>query len=270
MSGALATVRGLALFALTLALGCRALTRETLPDGAPAVPVDAEQKTATGLAHWRARPRTVAEVAAAWAELDAAARATPAGDPHRYERLTAAARCAIWLARHGGAAYDARTFGEAALVLTNTAVEDAPDRAEAYYLRAVAAGVVAQADEMQGMDAMQRIRDDARRAAELDPAFEGGGPHRVLGGLYLESPAPPVGVGSLRRALQHLRTGVELAPEHPGNLVFLARAERRNGADSARVGALLDRAERALATVDDDAERAYWAAELAAERAAGR
>ncbi|MDP9348796.1 MAG: tetratricopeptide repeat protein, partial [Gemmatimonadota bacterium] len=175
-------------------------------------------------------------------------------------RLWAAARYAVWLAGRpeaGGAAY-----ADSALVLANTAVEADSARVEGYYYRALATGFVARANPLTGRSAMRRIREDASRALALDSAFDAGGPHRALGALYLRAPGPPVGVGSLNRAVQHLEAAHRIAPEHPDNLLFLAEAYLDAGrAEEAR--RLLDRAAAIEAKDPGEEEwRRAWAREL--------
>lgn len=190
------------------------------------------------------------------------ARATLQGQPERLERLAAAASFAIWLARHGPDVAARGDYAEAALVLCNTAIHDAPQRVEGYYYRAVATGLYARENTLYGPDAMAQIRDDARRAIEIDPSFAGAGPHRVLGGLYLHAPGPPAGVGSLRRAVRELEAAVRIAPDHPGNLLFLCSAYLRADRLGEELTDLLERLPVSIARVGDEADRVLWSGQL--------
>ena len=196
-----------------------------------------------------------------------AARSTAIDDPARADRVRLAARYAVWIARHA-ASSDARAdaAGEG-ITLANTAVEAEPERVDGYYFRAVAVGCLARENSLYGADAMTQIRGDATRAVELDAAFESAGPHRVLGGLYLRAPGPPAGLGSVRRAVRELEKAVELAPDHPGNLLFLAEAYAASARTRDRVPPLLEQAEAALRSAGNDpaidpVELAEWQAHL--------
>lgn len=186
--------------------------------------------------------------------MAAAVRGTPSG-PARFERLVDATRYALEIGRGEGSRGE--TFVDSALTAANTLVAEDSSRVEGWYHRAVALGLVAGEDRLKGRDAMTDIRRDAGRAVEIDSSYRQAGPHRVLGALYLRAPGPPAGVGSLRRALRHLEAAVEIAPDHPENLLLLAEAyleDERSGA----ARELLDRAERLL----DEAEAGEETREL--------
>jgi len=169
-------------------------------------------------------PREPERVEEAFRRMSEAVRATEAGDSLRYAYAARGARFGVWLANHleGGRS---EVFADSALVLGNTALETKPDGVEALYWRALAAGLYARHHRLRaGRSAMDRIREDATAALRLDPTYEHGGPHRALGALYLRAPGPPAGVGSVQRAIHHLEQAVEIAPDHPDNLLLLAEA----------------------------------------------
>ena len=244
-------VRTALLLAMTLLpIACRQLPQGTIGGGAPLS--DPGALTTRAREAFTQRPRRVANVIRALEDMRGAAIATPPRADlfdARFDRLRDATHYAIWLARFGD---DARRYATAAFRLGNTLVEHAPDRGESYYLRAVAAGLLADADASFGLDAMAQIQADAKRAIEIAPAVERGGPHRVLGALYLHAPGPPAGPGSTRRAIKQLEKAVEIGPDHPGNLMFLARALARASSDrDPRVKELTTRARTAIEAVSD-------------------
>ena len=196
-----------------------------------------------------------------------AARATPRDHPERMARLAAATNFAIWLARHGVEASVRSVHAEAAILLSNTAIRDAPQRVEGYYYRAVATGLFARENTLYGPDAMGQIRDDARRAIQISPGFAAAGPHRVLGGLYLHAPGPPSGVGSLRRAVRELEAAVRIAPNHPGNLLFLSSAYLEIDRQGGELSALLERLPAAIENAGEEVDRVLWRSELSELRA---
>jgi hypothetical protein len=71
-----------------------------------------------------------------------------------------------------------------------------------------------------------RVRDDALVVIALDPRFETGGGHRVLGRLHAEAPSIPFVTGWIDRAtaIRELERAVELGPGEPIGRLFLAEA----------------------------------------------
>lgn len=192
---------------------------------------------------------TSARVLDAFHRMAAAARGTAEGDTARFGRLVDATLYAIWLARRLDDD-DSRAFADSALVFANSTVDSDAGRVEGFFYRAISAGLIAGQDRFRGRSAMSRIQEDGRRAVELDPAFDAGGPHRVLGALYLRAPGPPMGVGSLRRAVNHLEVAVRLGPDRVDNLLYLAEAYIEDQLPEA-ADALLDRAEILYAGVTE-------------------
>lgn len=71
-----------------------------------------------------------------------------------------------------------------------------------------------------------QVRDFTLATVALDPRYEGGGGHRVLGRLHSEAPKLPFVTGWVSRetAFAELRRAVAIAPAHPINRIFLAEA----------------------------------------------
>jgi hypothetical protein len=70
---------------------------------------------------------------------------------------------------------------------------------------------------------VREMEREFKRARELDEQFNFAGPDRTLGLLYAQ--APVIGsIGSRRKARQHLRRAVELAPGYPDNRLNLLEA----------------------------------------------
>ena len=66
------------------------------------------------------------------------------------------------------------------------------------------------------------FEEDMKKALELDPAIEDGGPHRALGNLYLELPFF-LG-GSDDKSVYHLEEAVRQSPDYVENHLGLAQA----------------------------------------------
>lgn len=225
------------LLPLLLATGCAVSTSRVVEPGG-GEGEDPERLALRAEEIFRERPRTVSSAREAFRAMSAATRSAPEGHPRRYEYLAGSARIAAWLANHVEGDDASEAFADTALVYANTAVQADSSRVEGFYWRAVGAGVLARHNRLTlGRSAMTRIRDDASTAIRLDSTFQHGGPHRVLGGLYLRAPGPPAGVGSLRRALHHLELADEIAPGHPENILLLAEAylEAEREEEAARI-----------------------------------
>lgn len=80
------------------------------------------------------------------------------------------------------------------------------------------------------LGAASRIRDDSRTTIAIDPMLEDAGGYRVLGRLHAVSPKVLFFTGWVDRenGVRFLRKAVELAPENPINLFFLAEALHEN------------------------------------------
>lgn len=240
---------------LAVALACSIDKKRTLPHTESAR--DHEQLAGRAQALFAAEPRQIDAARDALSLMQEAARACPPDSPRRFAYLASLARYAIWLALHDGDDGRKSDYASAAITACNTAIQQDSSRVEGYYFRAVAIGLYAQANKLTGRSAMQDMRDDARRAIAIDAGFESGGPHRVLGALYLRAPGPPAGIGSRQRALVELEAALQIAPAHPENLLFLAEAclaARR----FEQASELLARARSVLATVEDRWDLARW------------
>lgn len=236
----------LVLCAVALPGGCRTVTEEVLPDApvGPGLETDRAQLLSAARERFAELPRTVGSVSEAFEMSSSVARLE---HPDRYDGLVFASVCGLWLAQFTDEEELRSSSAERVIVLANTAVQLDADRVEGFYYRAIATGLFAQENQSYGLDAMDKIREDARTARKLDPSFDEGGPDRVLGLLYLRSPGAPTGVGSIRRAEFHLRKAYEEFPERAENPLYLAECEIERGADQGTIDALLDEFDRRVA-----------------------
>ncbi len=106
---------------------------------------------------------------------------------------------------------------------SSQALELKPDSSISYFFRALCRG---KQGEMNGLWASLRIigpfEEDMKKALELDPAIEDGGPHRALGNLYLELPFF-LG-GSDDKSVYHFEEAVRQSPDYVENHLGLAQA----------------------------------------------
>ena len=106
---------------------------------------------------------------------------------------------------------------------SSQALELKPDSSISYFFRALCRG---KQGEMNGIWSNLRIigpfEEDMKKALELDPAIEDGGPHRALGNLYLELPFF-LG-GSDDKSVYHFEEAVRQSPDYVENHLGLAQA----------------------------------------------
>lgn len=102
------------------------------------------------------------------------------------------------------------------------------DGAVHYYL-ATNLGLAVREHITLAMDNLNRLEGELKRAVELSPDIDDGGPLRVLGALYLKAPAWPNGIGDRDKALELLGNVVKKHPGHPLNHLFYAQALWEDG-----------------------------------------
>jgi len=108
--------------------------------------------------------------------------------------------------------------------LAKTAVIMLPRSGLAHYLYAYLTGLEAENDSLRGLELVPVIEREALLASDLNPAVDHGGPHRMLGELYLRAPAFPVSIGDSARAVDHFRLAVDQDSEFFENRLGLAEA----------------------------------------------
>jgi hypothetical protein len=150
-------------------------------------------------------------------------------------------------------------FAEEALALGG-----GQDAAVHYYL-AANLGLAVRDRMTLALENLPRLESEMKRAVELNPGIDDGGPLRLLGMLYLKAPPWPTGIGDADRALDLLRQAAERYPNHPLNHLFYAQAlwevEEDDAAD--RVKAELATGREKLAQGDWGYSREPWEKEFA-------
>jgi len=135
-----------------------------------------------------------------------------------------AASCYVTLIERGkekSAGLEDARRGRAA---AEAAVRRFPASGLAHYLAAYLAGLHAERDRLRGLALVRIIEREARRAADLNPELDRGGPDRMLAELYLRAPAYPFSVGDRKKAVRHYRRAVAVDPAAPENRLGLAEA----------------------------------------------
>ena len=106
---------------------------------------------------------------------------------------------------------------------SSRALEIEPGSAISFFYRGLCRG---KQGEMKGIWSSLGIigpfEEDMKKALDLDPVIENGGPHRALGKLYLELPFS-LG-GNTDQSVYHLEEAVRLGPDYAENYLGLAQA----------------------------------------------
>jgi hypothetical protein len=220
----LANNRRLLLVALLALTGCKGIRGVHVDSSQPLAltPADAEKLRADGLALYAEQPRTLVRVTHAAQDLEAAAR-TLRDD---YDAQWQAAQALAFLAEQEPRPEFRKEAAKRGIVLSRHGRELKPDRVECHYWYAINVGLLADVDRAYGLDAVGEMDTALKRAGEIDERYDYAGPLRVLGILYLRTPAPPVSIGSPRKGLRLLQSAVELFPDYPENYLYLAEADR--------------------------------------------
>ena len=171
------------------------------------------------------QPRDLARVTEAAHRLEQAARALR----DDYDVQCEAAVTLAFVSENEANPNVRREAAESGIVLTRHASELKPRGVEGHYWYAINVGLLADTDRLYGLKAVGEMKEALERAIEIDERYDYAGPLRVLGLLYLRTPAPPASIGSPRRGLKLLQRAVELFPDYPENYLYLAEALRDNG-----------------------------------------
>ena len=103
-------------------------------------------------------------------------------------------------------------------------IAQAPRRVEGHYYLGLNLGELARTETVRALKRVREMEQEFKTALTLDPQFDYAGPDRALGLLYQDAPGWPVSLGSRKRAREHLRQAVELAPGFPENRLCLLEA----------------------------------------------
>jgi tetratricopeptide (TPR) repeat protein len=212
------------LLALLALAGCKGIRGVKVDSSKPLAfaPAEAEQLRADGLKLYDKQPRNLIRVTHAAQDLETAAR-TLRDD---YDAQWQAAQALAFLAENETRPDFRKEAAKRGIVLARHGRELKPDRVECHYWYAINVGLLADVDRSYGLDAVGEMQTSLQRAGEIDERYDYAGPLRVLGILYLRTPAPPVSIGSPRKGLRLLQRAVELFPDYAENYLYLAEAYR--------------------------------------------
>lgn len=135
-----------------------------------------------------------------------------------------AANCYAFLAETGKDGGVRLSDAQAGRRLAEKAAQRVPESALAHYLNAYLTGLEAENDPLHGLSWVPVIEREALLASKLDPYIHHGGPHRMLGELYLRAPGVPISIGDVEKAVAHYRLAVTQAPDFAPNRLGLIEA----------------------------------------------
>lgn len=147
-----------------------------------------------------------------------------AGDPARVEGVLGGVEAQVWLADHEKDPHEREAAATKAVQAAQWCERASPALPACSYWMGAALGVQARERPATGVSALPRIEAAFQKAADQEPALDGGAPDRALALLYLRAPGWPTGPGDPERGLEHARKALAIAPEHPLNLMALAEA----------------------------------------------
>jgi tetratricopeptide (TPR) repeat protein len=121
-------------------------------------------------------------------------------------------------------------FFEKGRSYAETLAQEQPDWVDGHYWLALnLCGLAECGSAKRGLKLLPEIVTQLEKALEVDPTYDQGGPHRVLGRIYHEAPAWPLSVGDPNKALHHLQKAVQIAPDNSTNHLYLGEALDRMG-----------------------------------------
>jgi tetratricopeptide (TPR) repeat protein len=151
----------------------------------------------------------------------AALEAAAVGDP---QAALKGAVCLIYLAERAEEGPSRLADIRRGRKLAEKAVAAWPESGLAHYLLAWLVGLEAEAVPLKGLELVRVLEREAQTAAGLEPAVDHGGPHRMLGEVYLRAPGFPVSLGDSELAVEHFRKAVAQAPLYAENRLGLTEA----------------------------------------------
>jgi hypothetical protein len=137
-------------------------------------------------------------------------------------------------------------FARLGIEAAHTSVRLQPGQPAAHYYLGINLGMLADATRtLGGLKLVSEMEQCFKKAGDLDPQFDHGGPDRCLGLLYRDAPGWPISLGSRSKARQHLERARQLAGDYPENQLNLLQSWLKWG-EKAKVQAELASVEAVL------------------------
>jgi tetratricopeptide (TPR) repeat protein len=123
-----------------------------------------------------------------------------------------------------------KQFFEKGKVSAELLIQEQPDLVDGHYWLALnLCGSAENSAVLEAYRLLPRILQELDQAVKIDPTYDQGGSHRVLGRIFFEAPGWPISVGDLNKALRHLEAAVRFAPKNSTNQLFLGEAYLKAG-----------------------------------------
>jgi len=165
--------------------------------------------------------RAPAELREAWDTLRPARDAKPPNTAFLW-RLS---RLAMVLALH-----DSRSnaqWAQEGIEAAQLVVTHAPNAVQGHLYAGICKSLLAKHQPSNSQTLSQEAFQHAKKAVQLDAAFNRGATRRLLGGLLIYAPAWPTSVGDLDEGLEVLEALAKEFPQQPVNTFLLAEAYRK-------------------------------------------
>jgi hypothetical protein len=120
-------------------------------------------------------------------------------------------------------------FAQVGVDLAKQVIAADPKRVEGHYFYAVNIGLLATTKTVGAIPIIFDLVKHAKTAIDLDPAFEHGGPHRLLGAAQVKAPSWPAGPGDVEEGCDHLQKAVSIDDRFPMNHLLYCEALIANG-----------------------------------------
>lgn len=149
--------------------------------------------------------------------------------------LHKATEVCLWLVQETEEDGPRRAYAEKGVHFGRAAVADDDWSAAGHYRLALALGYYAREDQARALSMIEEMEAEAKRAAEMDEAQSGAGPHRYLALLYAQAPGFPTSIGDIDLAYEHAERALEIAGDEPANHVAMAEVLLEDGEDEAAI-----------------------------------
>lgn len=152
-------------------------------------------------------------------------------DPKNYEAAWKAARACAWLGdelydpANPSAGKDKRAyFAGRGIDYAKAAIALDPGAVEGHYYHGENLGLSATTKTIGAKFMVPSVRDAEKKAMQIDPKFDRGGPPRVLGSLYANAPSWPASIGDPDKGVELLAQALKYGPDLPQNNLLLGDA----------------------------------------------
>lgn len=135
------------------------------------------------------------------------------------------ARLALHLAERSTNASEKEALANEGVALAERALtQGGGSEGAVHYYLAANLGLAIHDHPLQAADNLARLEQALKKAADLSPSLDDGGPLRLLGMLYLKAPPWPTGIGDGDKAMELLKKAADDYPDHPLNHLFYGQA----------------------------------------------